>query len=281
MVKTWWNKTVCKDEYLIDEEIRSSKDDTRQQGGVCTIINNDIITHVSAQGGDTRKLGRWRWITIRGKGNVNNTVITCYCPGNGWITQDNQLAAIRATEEGKLQLLQVSKLWFDDLEDTIRDHKSKGIKIMLAGDFNDNIRKASGKVRQWATGLREVILEKYGHKNAPATHARGSNPIEGFFCTDDINITKGGYVDRILSPGDHSAIYIDVKAKQLIGRPKERTTKPVTTRINSKIPSIRNKFREHIEYEVKRLDLHSKTLKLKDECDRLRANREPITEEVK
>lgn len=111
-------------------------------------------------------------------------------------------------------------------------------------------------------------------ENAPATHARGgSNPIEGFFCLDDITITKGGYIDRILSKRDHSAIYIDVEAKQLIGGPKERRTKPVTTRgINSKIPSIRDKFREHLEHEVIHLDLHPKTIRVKKECDHLRKN---------
>ena len=124
---------------------------------------------------------------------------------------------IRDTEEGKQQLLQVSKLWFDDLKEIIRDHRSKGIKIILAGDFNDNLRNISGnKVQQWAAklGLREVLMEKYGYEEAPATHARGSNPIEGFFCTDDIQITS--YIDRLMSPGDHSAMYIDTESKQLM-----------------------------------------------------------------
>ena len=151
IVKNWWNRMVCTDEYLIDIEVTSVRDDSRQQGGVATILNNDIISHVSAQGGNKRHSGQWRWITIQGKGNVRTTSITCYHPGNGWITQDNQLAKIRASEEGKKQLLQVSKLWFNDLEEIIREHKSRGQKIMLAGDFNDDIRnKSSTKVRKWA-----------------------------------------------------------------------------------------------------------------------------------
>ena len=63
--------------------------------------------------------------------------------------------------------------------------------------------------------------------------------------------------------------------------PKNRTTKPVTQKINSKIPSIRNKFRAHLEDEVTRLNLHAKTVALKAECDRLRKNKEPITQDVK
>ena len=205
-----------------------------------------------------------------------------YRPEKGWISQDNQLAAIRDTEEGKQQLLQVSTL-VHDLEEIIRDHQSKGIKITLAGDFNDNLKNISGKVQQWAAklGLREVLMEKYGYEEAPATHAQGSNPIEGFFCTDDIQITKGGYIDRLMSPGDHSAIYVDIESKQLMGGPKKRTTKPVTQKLNSKIPSIQNKFRAHLEDEVTRLNLHAKTVELKAECDRLHKNKEPITQDVK
>ena len=117
-----------------------TQNDATQQGGVATIINNDTINHVVDQREDKRKLGRWRWATIRGKGNVRTTIITCYRPEKGWITQDNELAAIRDTEEGKQQLLHVSKLWFNDLEEMICNHRSKGIKIILAGDFNNNLR---------------------------------------------------------------------------------------------------------------------------------------------
>ena len=78
------------------------------------------------------------------------TIITCYRPANRWVTQDNQLAAIRNTKEGKEQLLQVSQLWFDDLEELITSHQADGRKIVLAGDFNDDLPKPTGKVQAWA-----------------------------------------------------------------------------------------------------------------------------------
>ena len=93
IVKNWWQRTICRDEYLIDDGVKATNG-ARQQGGVATIINNDTINLVIDQGGDKRKLGRCRWVTIRGKRNVRTTIITSYHPEKGWITQDNQLAAI-------------------------------------------------------------------------------------------------------------------------------------------------------------------------------------------
>ena len=277
MVKTWWDKTMCKDEFLIDEHM--DMDTERQPGGVATIINNDVIDHVLQQGGDKRNLGRFRWVTVRGKGNVKTTIITCYRPENGWVTQDNQLAAIRNTKEGKEQLLQVSQLWFDDLEELITSHQADSRKIVLAGDFNDDLRKPNGKVRAWAKqlGLVEVILDKYDDGTAPATHARGSSPIDGIFCSEGMHITKGGYVDHLDCPGDHCALYADISIRQLIGEAKDRRTRPTTSRLKSNIPSIRDKFRNALEKEVIRLKLFEQTIALKQQCDMLRKADRPIT----
>ena len=145
MVKKWWDKTLCKDEFLLDEHM--DMDTEQQPGGVATIINNDVIDHVFLkQGGDKRNLGRFRWVTVLGKGNVKTSIITCYRPANRWVTQDNQLAAIRNTKEGKEQLLQVSQLWFNDLEELISSHQADNRKIVLAGDFIDDLQKPTGKV---------------------------------------------------------------------------------------------------------------------------------------
>ena len=277
LVQNWWDTTMCRDEFLIDKQ--DDTDTARQPGGVATILNNEVIDNVMKHGGDKRNLGRWRWVTVRGKGNVKTTIITCYRPENGWVTQDNQLAAIRNTKEGQEQLLQVSTLWFDDLEELIATHQDAGTKIILAGDFNDNLRNRKGKVRAWAKrlGLVEVLLEKYGEDKAPATHAMGSRPIDGIFCSRGMTITKGGYIDRLDCPGDHSALFLDIPRRQLVGTAKDRKTRPIKSKLRSKIPSIRDKFRDNLEQEVIRMNLYEKTVNLKKQCDMLRKAKRPIT----
>ena len=62
LVKHWWDTTMCRDEFLMDEN--DDTDTARQPGGVATILNNEVIDNVMQQGGDKRNLGRWRWVTV-------------------------------------------------------------------------------------------------------------------------------------------------------------------------------------------------------------------------
>jgi hypothetical protein len=56
---------MVRTEYLVEEEFAFREQ--RQQGGVAVIANGPIITHIISQGGDSRRLGRWRWFVCRGK----------------------------------------------------------------------------------------------------------------------------------------------------------------------------------------------------------------------
>ena len=67
LVKGWWIlKIVCRDEFLVKKDC-CPKEDTTQPGGVSIITNGVASQHIIGQGGDSRKLGRWRWVIIRGE----------------------------------------------------------------------------------------------------------------------------------------------------------------------------------------------------------------------
>ena len=74
LTKGWWKKHSVRDEYLIEERNQNEKD-ARQQGGVSMINTNNLLDHVCDSGGDERELGRWRWITLRGKQGQRTTII--------------------------------------------------------------------------------------------------------------------------------------------------------------------------------------------------------------
>ena len=85
------------------------------------------------------------------------------------------------------------------------------------------------KFKHGRNDLVEAILEKYDDGKLPATHARGSSPIDGIFCPEGIHITKGGYVDHLDCPGNHCALYADILIRQLIGEAKDRRTRQTTS----------------------------------------------------
>ena len=44
------------------------------------LMLGDVTFRISAQGADSRNLGRWSYITLTGKNSVTTTIFTCYCP---------------------------------------------------------------------------------------------------------------------------------------------------------------------------------------------------------
>jgi len=53
----------------------------RQQGGRAMMTNGKCTSNIIQQGEDKRKLGRWRWITVRGKEQKKTLIIGAYKTG--------------------------------------------------------------------------------------------------------------------------------------------------------------------------------------------------------
>ena len=88
---------MCRSSFLKEENraIRTK----RQQGGVALITNGKSISHIIEQGGDERKIGRWRWIIVRGKEQKKTMIIGAYKTGASWRTTQNQAMALQNKEK--------------------------------------------------------------------------------------------------------------------------------------------------------------------------------------
>ena len=268
LIKGWWQRSSARDEFLIEERNKNNTD-TRQQGGVSMIKTNSLLDHICQSGGDERNLGRWRWITLRGKQGRKTTIIGTYRTENGWVTSNNQLAAIRNTEDGAKNLLEPTELWFSDLKELIQEKQDNGHSIILCGDFNDDMTDDNARVTKFAKKLnmREVILGRHGKQNAPHTYDYGSKPIDGIFVSDEIDIEQGGYIDALECPGDHCALWVDVRKNALIGEEQDFSRKKQSFRkVTSKIPSVKKNFQKLMEEQMKEHGMREKVEKLYDRC---------------
>ena len=130
---------------------------------------------------DKRNLGRWTWVTVKGKQNRKTTVITTY-------RAQNQLGTLRQINVA----IQPEEMWEKDLTKLIREKKSIG-EVIIMGDFNSDLNDIDAKASKFFNQLemREGITEKYGA--GPATFQFGSRTIDGIFATPGISIRQGGY----------------------------------------------------------------------------------------
>lgn len=51
-----------------------------EDGGTGIVTNRKATAHIIASGEDSRKMGRWNWVTVKGKLNQKTTFISIYKP---------------------------------------------------------------------------------------------------------------------------------------------------------------------------------------------------------
>ena len=224
-----------------------------EPGGVLMLSKDRSTAHILKKGKDERNLGRWTWMTVKGKQNFITTIITTYRANNAQVTAQNQLGHIRRIN----CLTQPEEMWEEDLRLLIESKKNIG-EVIVLGDFNANLNDANSLVNKFFTTLRmrEIIIEKYG--GGPATFFRGSETIDGIFGTEGISIRQGGYGGTYLTPGDHLYPWVDIEQRYIIGEARDDRPPPILKKATSKIPSVRNEFNRLINEAIVEHKLHEK-----------------------
>jgi len=104
----------------------------RQQGGVAFITNGKSTSHIIEQGGDKRKIGRWRWIVVRGKEQKKTMIIGAFKTGASWRTTQNQVVALQNKENKEdRNFTDPTILWIEDLFNLIHTKQNEGCRIIL------------------------------------------------------------------------------------------------------------------------------------------------------
>ena len=77
IAKTWWKDSHRVISYN-SRDISSSH--LYQPGGTILTTINQYAHRVQASGVDDSKLGRWTWVSLQGKHDINTTIFSVYCP---------------------------------------------------------------------------------------------------------------------------------------------------------------------------------------------------------
>ena len=260
LMKEWQHNslgqfTQFQDERKDQEQIYNN----REYGGTGIITNGVATAHRIDYGEDSRKMGRWNWNTFKGKNEQRTTVISVYRPEKTQSIYASQLAKIRRT--GFLEI-SAEEVWLNDLRKLIREKTKEGNEIIVAGDFNDNLNNNESKINKFMDecGMREILITRYG--DGPPTHQRGSTTIDGIYATEGIEAVQGGYFSELDSPGDHRFLWVDISQQDIIGQPQFIKPPQVQRRATTKIPSVKEKFGNIFESQVKKHYLHDKTEEL-------------------
>ena len=251
LTKGWWDRPSFQLSWL-----RDSETDPMQFGGVATITNKYITSCKFKQAADP--MGRWTWTTLRGKRGIKTTIISAYRPcksSNDQSVETQQLQYLRNTGD----ITDPHTKFDDDLQQLITDKLNEEHRIILMGDFNVPVNRKNKFTDMLKNlGLREILTDKYKPEHDRSTYKHGSTIIDGIWATDNIELVQGGYEDLLSPSGDHCWIWADLSIDSILGNKLDPFTKPITRKVNCKVPRVKEKFQQVLEQEYTRHRLHER-----------------------
>jgi hypothetical protein len=197
IMKKWWPNTIIR-----SSSLASSSTSIFEPGGTMVVTNSRATAHTCQAGEDSQQLGRWNYITVRGKHEHYTTIVSVYKPAKSKETYMRQVSHSAKRHKTLSNEVSTEDLWYMDLSTLITEKMLDGHKIIVAGDFNDDLNNMNSRTRKFMEnlGMKELLIDTYGRR--PPTHIRGSTTIDGVFATEGIHMIKGQYIPFEQSPSN-------------------------------------------------------------------------------
>jgi hypothetical protein len=219
-----------------------------QPGGTATIIVDRWTSRVLSSGMDPFGLGRWSYVTLRGKSDTSICIITAYrvCndrytgPKTAYQQQKRQLSFI-FTDQNKQVHIDPYKQFILDLQSWISSLQAQGTQIILCLDNNEELLPNKGQLIPLqqsskpvvhpkhdgtletlvrSTGLTDVLRHHHPSPTYPPTYNRGKKRIDLILVSTSLlpSITRSGILPyNSVFQGDHRPCYIDLDAAVAFG----------------------------------------------------------------
>lgn len=237
-IKKEWKHSALVTSHII-EDITSEI----QPGGTLTVVTNNWTSRIIDRGADPYGLGRWTYVTMRGKDGIKITLVTAYriCPQTlssigphtstaqqfRHLSKDFREADLIHDPKPRLQFIVDLQAW---LEYKIQDNHS----IILALDANEGIQDITGSYHpleftldrpistkghdgslatlMHTCGLRDPLCLQHTESPPPPTYSRGKDRIDYILISTGLlpSVIRTGIFpyDQIFI-ADHRPCYID------------------------------------------------------------------------
>ena len=223
-----------------------------QYGGVGIVATGEAKHRITARGKDPSGLGRWVWIRLTGKEGHHVRILVLYrpCQSGGASTVFQQhsrgLAAKGDMRNPRTAILQDALL-------LVETWKELGDHVVIGMDANEDVRKGEVNDLLSSVGLREVILDLHSDLSPPATYNRNTQrqPIDGFWATSGISISKGGYLAFGEGcPSDHRVIWFDISYSVAFGQSLGAMAPLQPKRLKAKDPRLTKKYHKNVRAKM-------------------------------
>lgn len=235
-----------------------------QVGGVCVWSLNQMAHRVCGQGSDASGLGRWTWVRYRGKNQTSLRFVTAYRASKVSKGSSTVYAQQRNTLLKRDDSRCPRQAFVEDIGKEVKKWQEQGDAIIIALDANDDIVDSSLTKAFSKLQLVEAVINRH-QGSPPATHNRGSKPIDGIFTSKGIDIQACGYLpfgEGI--PSDHRAVWIDFTYASTLGHALPPFARAKARRLQCTDPRVMNAFLDRWEQFCKDHKLLEKAIDLEN-----------------
>jgi len=208
---------------------KDSNDQHYQPGGTLTAAIGRWTARVTGTGTDQSGLGRWSYIEMQGPNHIKYIIASGYRVGpkpptlgaNTVYDQQYQILLSQGHIQPKPR-----QQFIDDLIKQVQAWRQQQIEVLVCLDANEdaealNPLKDLGQLLA-EKDLIDIHATKFPQQPRPATHQRGTRPIDVIFVsTRFVDATTVAYIlpfgVPITMPGDHRTLGIDLDTQILFG----------------------------------------------------------------
>ena len=236
--------------------------DNHQPGGTAILSIDEMALRVMKMGDDKRKIGRWSWQLFRGKDNITMRVISVYFP-----TAQNKFGPKKVHIQQQKALLRqkvkttVWDTFWKDLWTQVDEWLEQGDQLVIGGDWNMDVRKEKFLKGFKDRDLIPAITGKHGSKG-PATHNRGSLPIDEIFVSSTLQVIAAGYLSYGECGSDHRPLWVDITKTSALGARLPEIPSFQARRLKCRDPRIVDRYNRTLEEFLRRNNVFSRIQKL-------------------
>ena len=207
------------------------------------ITRGGLTCRITDKGEEYTKLGRWSWTDYKGVKDLKLRVVCAYRlinTSNSGGTETVHAQHLRALY--KLDRHEDPVKAFDkDFFTFLKTSKEEGYQLIVMMDANANLRHSTFKNKKRREGLKDYLSDNPIHHNI-GSFERGSDIIDGIFCSSNITVTACSYQTFQQSPGDHRGIEMEINLHSIFGNKKPLISPRPPRRLQCKLTHSVKKY---------------------------------------
>ena len=107
---------------------------------------------------------------------------------------------------------------------------ANGERLIIFMDFNEQVLRGKLPKLLQQAGLEEVSHTRWGGSE-PKTFARGSQPIDGIYISQELEVMSIMILPFDKSIGDHRSMIIDISTRSTVGEHQYKIVQPEARRL--------------------------------------------------